>query len=135
MEGTPTLGADPRSTEERSTAPVQDAPPASTAGQPARTGGGGLAESRTWLGSQGLARPRQGRMIAGVCAGLARRYGMPVFLRAPRRTGAAAGSARPGAGSRGARYTAELEQLAQLRDQGVIMAEDFDAKKKQLLGI
>jgi hypothetical protein len=32
-------------------------------------------------------------------------------------------------------YTAELEQLAQLRDQGVITAEDFDAKKRQLLGI
>ncbi|GAA2525021.1 PspC domain-containing protein [Pilimelia columellifera] len=24
-----------------------------------------------------LTRPRQGRMIAGVCAGLARRFGMP----------------------------------------------------------
>jgi len=32
-------------------------------------------------------------------------------------------------------YTAELQQLAQLRDQGVISAEDFEAKKKQLLGI
>jgi Short C-terminal domain len=32
-------------------------------------------------------------------------------------------------------YTAELEQLARLRDQGVITAEDFEAKKKQLLGI
>jgi hypothetical protein len=32
-------------------------------------------------------------------------------------------------------YTAELERLAQLRDQGVITPEDFDAKKKQLLGI
>ena len=32
-------------------------------------------------------------------------------------------------------YMAELEQLAQLRDQGVITAEEFDAKKKQLLGI
>lgn len=32
-------------------------------------------------------------------------------------------------------YTAELEKLASLRDQGVITAEDFDAKKKQLLGI
>jgi hypothetical protein len=32
-------------------------------------------------------------------------------------------------------YTAELEKLAQLRDQGVITAEDFEAKKKQLLGI
>jgi Short C-terminal domain len=32
-------------------------------------------------------------------------------------------------------YAAELEQLARLRDQGVITAEDFEAKKKQLLGI
>jgi Short C-terminal domain len=32
-------------------------------------------------------------------------------------------------------YASELEQLAQLRDQGVITAEDFEAKKKQLLGI
>ena len=32
-------------------------------------------------------------------------------------------------------YTAELEKLAQLRDQGVITPEDFEAKKKQLLGI
>jgi membrane protease subunit (stomatin/prohibitin family) len=32
-------------------------------------------------------------------------------------------------------YTAELEKLAKLRDQGVISAEDFEAKKQQLLGI
>jgi len=32
-------------------------------------------------------------------------------------------------------YTAELEKLAKLRDQGVISADDFEAKKKQLLGI
>jgi hypothetical protein len=32
-------------------------------------------------------------------------------------------------------YTTELERLAKLRDEGVITAEDFDAKKKQLLGI
>lgn len=32
-------------------------------------------------------------------------------------------------------YIAELEHLAQLRDQGVISSEEFDAKKKQLLGI
>ena len=80
MEGSPTPGADPRSTEQRSTAPAQDAPPPSTGGQTARTAGGGLAESRTWLDSQGLSRPREGRMIAGVCAGLARRYGIPLFL-------------------------------------------------------
>ena len=32
-------------------------------------------------------------------------------------------------------YTAELEKLAKLRDQGVITADDFEAKKKQVLGI
>jgi hypothetical protein len=32
-------------------------------------------------------------------------------------------------------YAAELEQLARLRDQGVITAEDFEAKKRQILGI
>ena len=32
-------------------------------------------------------------------------------------------------------YTAELEKLAKLRDEGVITQEDFDAKKRQLLGI
>jgi len=32
-------------------------------------------------------------------------------------------------------YTAELEKLAKLRDEGVITPEDFEAKKKQLLGI
>ena len=32
-------------------------------------------------------------------------------------------------------YVSELERLAQLRDQGVITAEDFDAKKQQLLGL
>lgn len=32
-------------------------------------------------------------------------------------------------------YTAELEKLAKLKDEGVITPEDFEAKKKQLLGI
>ena len=32
-------------------------------------------------------------------------------------------------------YMAELQQLAQLRDSGVITAADFDAKKAQILGI
>jgi hypothetical protein len=41
--------------------------------------------------------------------------------------------AAPAAG--GEDYTAELEKLARLRDEGVISAGDFEAKKKQLLGI
>jgi hypothetical protein len=39
----------------------------------------------------------------------------------------------PAAGE--ADYTAQLEKLAKLRDEGVISADDFEAKKKQLLGI
>ena len=31
--------------------------------------------------------------------------------------------------------TAQLEQLAQLRNQGILTEEEFTAKKKQLLGI
>jgi Short C-terminal domain len=32
-------------------------------------------------------------------------------------------------------YMAELEQLAKLRDQGILSDEEFEAKKKKLLGI
>jgi hypothetical protein len=32
-------------------------------------------------------------------------------------------------------YMAELEQLAQLKQQGILSEEEFEAKKKQLLGI
>lgn len=31
--------------------------------------------------------------------------------------------------------TAQLQQLAQLRDQGILTQEEFDTKKKQILGI
>jgi Short C-terminal domain len=42
--------------------------------------------------------------------------------------GAAAAPAEPD-------YAAQLEQLAQLKAQGIITEEDFEAKKKQILGI
>ena len=32
-------------------------------------------------------------------------------------------------------YVEELEQLAQLRDQGILSEEEFAAKKKQILGL
>jgi hypothetical protein len=32
-------------------------------------------------------------------------------------------------------YVEELEQLAQLRDQGILSPEEFEAKKKQILGL
>ena len=32
-------------------------------------------------------------------------------------------------------YAAELEQLAQLKNQGIITEDEFQAKKKQILGL
>jgi hypothetical protein len=32
-------------------------------------------------------------------------------------------------------YTAEIEQLARLKNQGILTDEEFEAKKKQILGI
>ena len=47
---------------------------------------------------------------------------------------AAAAAPAPAAASE-PEYVGELERLSQLRDQGIITNEDFEAKKKQLLGI
>ena len=49
-------------------------------------------------------------------------------------TEAAAAASAPAAAPE-PEYVGELERLAQLRDQGIITNEDFEAKKKQLLGI
>lgn len=47
----------------------------------------------------------------------------------------AAAPAAPATTAPGDDYTAELEKLAKLRDDGVITSEDFEAKKNQLLGL
>ena len=39
-----------------------------------------LAGARAWLAQNGLTRPRRGRLIFGVTAGLARRFGMNVLV-------------------------------------------------------
>ncbi len=39
------------------------------------------------------------------------------------------------AGGGGSDYMAELEKLASLRDAGILTNEEFDAKKKQILGL
>jgi phage shock protein PspC (stress-responsive transcriptional regulator) len=39
-----------------------------------------LTGARAWFAHHGLTRPRQGRLIAGVTAGFARRYGMNVLV-------------------------------------------------------
>jgi hypothetical protein len=48
---------------------------------------------------------------------------------------AQAAPAEPVAAAAEADYVAELEQLGQLRDQGILTPEEFEAKKKQILGI
>jgi hypothetical protein len=73
---------------------------------------------------------------AGVAAGVAGR----VHHRQQQRwqgedQAASAEQAPPPAAAPAPDYTAELQQLAQLRDDGVISAEDFEAKKRQILGI
>jgi hypothetical protein len=35
----------------------------------------------------------------------------------------------------GSNYTAELEKLSELRSKGIITEEEFQAKKKQILGL
>jgi Short C-terminal domain len=44
-------------------------------------------------------------------------------------------AAAPAAAPPEPEYVGELERLSQLRDQGIISNEDFEAKKKQILGI
>jgi hypothetical protein len=44
-------------------------------------------------------------------------------------------AAAPPAAGGGGDYMAELEQLNQLKQQGVITDAEFEAKKKQILGI
>ena len=48
---------------------------------------------------------------------------------------ASAGSEGTAAPAAEADYLAELEKLGSLRDQGIITEEEFEAKKKQLLGL
>jgi predicted Zn-dependent peptidase len=48
---------------------------------------------------------------------------------------AAQQAAAPAAAPAEPDYAAELEKLAQLKAQGIISEEEFEAKKKQILGI
>jgi hypothetical protein len=47
----------------------------------------------------------------------------------------AAAPSPPSAAPSEPEYMAELERLAQLRDQGIVSEEEFQSKKKQILGI
>jgi phage shock protein PspC (stress-responsive transcriptional regulator) len=39
-----------------------------------------LAGARAWFAENGLSRPRQGRLLGGVTAGLARRFGINLLV-------------------------------------------------------
>ena len=62
----------------------------------------------------------------------------PAPAAAPAPAPAAAPAPAPAAADAAAsepEYVGELERLAQLRDQGILSDEEFQAKKKQILGI
>lgn len=46
---------------------------------PTATTDASLAGARSWFAERGLSRPRKGRLLGGVSAGLARRYDVNVF--------------------------------------------------------
>jgi membrane protease subunit (stomatin/prohibitin family) len=48
---------------------------------------------------------------------------------------AAQASAQPQAAATGATDIEQLKQLAELKDQGILTQAEFDAKKKQILGL
>jgi hypothetical protein len=48
---------------------------------------------------------------------------------------AEAAAAAPAPAANEPEYVGELERLSQLRDQGILSDEEFEAKKKQILGI
>lgn len=64
-------------------------------------------------------------------AALAQQQGAPASAPAVQVTGTPAPPSAVG----GQDYIAELERLAELRDRGIITPEEFEAKKKQLLGL
>jgi hypothetical protein len=69
-----------------------------------------------------------------VVAGTATAVSGRVARRQQRRYAAEAPQAPPAPGGE-PDYASELEQLAQLKAQGIITEEEFEAKKKQILGI
>jgi hypothetical protein len=100
-------------------------------------GGGGLLAARAGMRMRSrqqyrtMARMQRRRSYMADRMGVRQDFepaGQEQYEEAPPQQAAAAPAAETD-------YTAELERLAKLRDDGVITAEDFEAKKKQILGI
>ena len=81
-----------------------------------------VATTAVVAGTAGAVRHRQDQKYAAQDQAAHEQQWQPRLLRSSRRSGRA-------------RYKAELEQLAQLKAQGIITEEEFEAKKKQILGI
>jgi phage shock protein C len=51
-----------------------------TTTNPVSTSDASIGGARSWFAQHGLVRPRQGRLLGGVCAGLARRSGVNLLV-------------------------------------------------------
>lgn len=95
-------------------------------------GGGGLLAARAGVRMRSRQQYRTMSRMQRRRSYMADRLGARQDFSEP---GEAATEAQAGPAAAAPDYTAELERLAKLRDDGVITPEDFEAKKKQLLGI
>jgi hypothetical protein len=98
-------------------------------------GGGGLIAARAGMRMRSrqqyrtMARMQRRRSYMADRMGVRQDFAPAGQVEEPQATAAPVSPGGPGD------YTAELQKLAELRDSGVITADDFEAKKKQLLGI
>jgi|SRR6187431_2598350 hypothetical protein len=95
-------------------------------------GGGGLLAARAGMRMRSRQQYRTMSRMQRRRSYMADRLGVRQDFSEP---GEAAPEAQAAPAAAAPDYTAELERLAKLRDDGVITPEDFEAKKKQLLGI
>ena len=77
----------------------------------------------------------RGMARTAVIAGTATHVSNNVSRRQAQRWAAEEQATAPAASMPQDDTAAQLQQMAQLRDQGILTQEEFDAKKKQLLGI
>ena len=95
-------------------------------------GGGGLLAARAGMRMRSRQQYRTMARMQRRRSYMADRLGVRQDFSQP---GEAAPEAQAAPAAAAPDYTAELEKLAKLRDDGVITPEEFEAKKKQLLGI
>jgi Short C-terminal domain len=98
-------------------------------------GGGGLVAARAATRMRSRQQYRTMSRMQRRRSAAADRMGVRGDFERPGEAPAEAAPAAPEAAAPEEDYTAQLEKLADLRDKGVITPEDFEAKKKQLLGI